>query len=352
MHPKYWKRNVLREEANDGTTGSAGGALNVYEAAQSFPGLSDAVDEAAKPVDTQAAPANETPEAAAERLATAEAQAAEDAAKQPEGEQGGEPAKFTIKVDGKDVELTADEMAEHYKNGLRQKDYTQKTMAAAEESKAAAAEKEKAKAERDNYAQKLQHFAIQANGELNSLAAGLTEELLNSDPVEYLRQERIFKERQAQLSQAQQELQQIGLEQKQEHEQAVKSYQAQQLEALQAKLPEWKDPAKAKAEADQIKAYLKGEDIGFNDAELGSLGDHRMVLMARKAMQYDALMAKAKSAVKKVESAPAKVEKPGNGVAPTDGRTRAMKQFAESGGSIRGAADVFSQFLNGTTYTP
>lgn len=342
MHPKYWKRkalnHVLREEAGEGSAG--GGALDMSQAAAAFP-LGGAPVEEAKPAAQAEAVTADTPEAAAEQIAQQEAQA--EATKDGEQQEEAAPQTFKIKVDGKEVELTESELAEHYKNGLRQKDYTQKTMETAEVRKAAEAEATKAKAERDSYAQKLQHFAIRESGNLQELQSKLTEELLDSDPVEYLRLERTLHARQAQLTQAQQELQQIGLQQRNEQEQAAQSYQQQQLEALQAKLPEWKDPVKAKAEADKIKDFLIANDFGMED--IAQMGDHRLVLMARKAMQFDALQAKAREAVKKVQAAPAKVERPGNGVAPTDGRTKAMKTLDSSGGSLSAAANVFAQFL-------
>jgi hypothetical protein len=339
MHPKYWKRKALnhvyRDEAGEGSAG--GGALDMNSAAAAFASFSAPVEEA-KPA--EAAPAPTSEEAAAEQIAQEEAKA--EAA--PEEQADDSADTVTIKVDGKDVQMTKAELAEHYKNGLRQADYTRKTMETAEARKAAEAEANKAKAERDSYAEKLQHFAIQQNGTIQELQSQLTEELLTSDPVEYLKLERTLHARQAQLQQAQQELQQIGLQQKHEQEQSAQSYRAQQLEALQAKLPEWKDPAKAKAEAEQIKDFLSAQE--FSAEDIAQLGDHRLILLARKAMQFDALQAKAREAVKKVQAAPAKVEKPGNSqVAPTDGRTRAMKQLESSGGSLSSAANVFAQFL-------
>lgn len=341
MHPKYWKRkalnHVFREEAGEGSAG--GGALDMNAAAAAFAGISGSTEEA-KPAEP--APAPETEEQAAEQIAQEEVKAEADKTESDETDDSAETV--TIKVDGKDVQMTKAELAEHYKNGLRQADYTRKTMETAEARKAAEAEASKAKNERDTYAQKLQHYAIRESGNLHELQSQLTEELLTNDPVEYLKLERTVQARQAQLQQAQQELQQIGQQQKQEQEQAAQSYHAQQLEALQAKLPEWKDAAKAKAEAQQIKDFLASQEFGAED--IAQLGDHRLILLARKAMQFDALQAKAREAVKKVQAAPAKVEKPGNSqVAPTDGRTRAMKQLESSGGSLSAAAGVFSQFL-------
>lgn len=318
---------------NPAAAESSNAPLDMNAAAQAFAGLSAVSDE--PQTEAQAAPATE--EQAAEQIAQDEAKA--ETATEEQAQEDDSAETVTIKVDGKDVAMTKAELAEHYKNGLRQADYTRKTMETAEARKAAEAEASKAKAERDQYAEKLQHFAIQQNGTIHELQSQLTEELLTSDPVEYLKLERTLHARQAQLQQAQQELQQIGLQQKHEQEQSAQSYRAQQLEALQAKLPEWKDPAKAKAEAEQIKDFLTAQE--FTPEDIAQLGDHRLILLARKAMQFDALQAKAREAVKKVQAAPAKVEKPGNSqVVSTDGRTRAMKRLSETG-SLHDAAALF-----------
>jgi hypothetical protein len=282
----------------------------------------------------------ETEEQAAERIA---AEAANEEAK-PDEEQAVEPPKFTIKVDGKDVELTADEMAEAYKGQLRQADYTKKTMEAAEQRKAAEAEVAKARQERETYATKLETFANQANYEVQAIAAQLTEELLQSDPVEYLRLQHIVQRRQVELGQAQQELQKVNDQRNTEKAESERRYLAEQHEQLLAKLPEWKDPAKAKAEVAKIKEYLGQQ--GFDERE-SDFTDHRNVILARKAMQFDALMAKAKEATKKVSALPTKVERPGNAEsAPkaTDGRTAAMKRLSQTG-SVSDAAAIFAQFV-------
>lgn len=288
----------------------------------------------------------ESPEAAAERLlADDAADANQNSAEEGENKQAqAEPDTFTIEVDGKSVQMTKAEIAEHYKNGLRQKDYTQKTMETAEARKSAEAERAQARAERDNYAQQLNNFAITSETILAEQAKALTEDLLRSDPVEYMALERTFRERQANLTRAQQELQRISGERQQEQEQSTRAHQAEQLQKLHEKLPEWKDAAKAKEEASKIKDYLKTQE--FNDSDIGALGDHRLVLMARKAMQYDALLERAKATKTVVAKAPPKVERPGTTqVKATDGRTSAMRELSKTG-SRAAAAKAFEALFD------
>ncbi len=110
------------------------------------------------------------------------------------------------------------------------------------------------------------------------------------------------------------------------------------------KLPDWKDADKAKAEQGRVREYLKNQ--GFTDDEVGGVSDHRAVLMARKAMLFDDLQAKAAANADKVKNLPApKVLQPGGReVGATDGRTRAMKNLAKTG-STDAAADVLMALM-------
>ena len=286
---------------------------------------------------------DDSPEAAAERLAKQELTADED---QPdEGEGDTEPAAddVTVEIDGKTVKLTKAQIAENYKNGLRQADYTQKTMATAEARKTADAETQRARQERQEYAQKLSNYAIRMQGDLQDQSQIDWRQLAQDDPAEYVVQKSIFDERQANLTQAQQELQKVSQIHQQEQAQAMQGYMADQQAQLLAKIPEWSDPAKARADANAISAYLNQN--GFEANDVAAITDHRQLVIARKAMQYDALIDRAGKAVKKVAALPVKVERSGSAESSKpDGRTEAMKRLGKSG-SITDAANAFSQFL-------
>lgn len=298
-------------------------------------------DAGGDPADDQQQQAAETPEAAAERLAAEEAQAEENS--QQEGQQTDEnDTTLTIKVDGKDVQIKSSELPELYKNGLRQADYTRKTTEAAETRKTADAEITKAREEREHYAQNLNNFLL-ANSALQEQAKKvLTAEFAETDPMGYIVAKQRFDERQAEIQKAAGELQAINDQRTKDHEHARAAYQQEQFEKLQTKLPDWKDPAKAKAEAVQIKEYLSTQE--FSDGDIGQLGDHRLILMARKAMQYDSLMKRAATAAKDIQKLPPKVERPTGAAPPTDGRSSAQRQFAKTG-SRDDAAKAFAELF-------
>ena len=69
-----------------------------------------------------------------------------------------------------------------------------------------------------------------------------------------------------------------------------------------------KDSEKAMAEKTKLVGYLTREGFAQNDV-LGA-SDHRLIVMARKAMLFDELQVSSKAAMKKVAALP-KVMKPG-----------------------------------------
>lgn len=103
------------------------------------------------------------------------------------------------------------------------------------------------------------------------------------------------------------------LNQKQAHFQQGQAQAAQQLAAAEqaalfAKAPELRNPEKwTKTQQDVVKALA---DYGFTQAEIGSLMDHRMLLVARDAAEMRALRASRQEGIKQVRQAPP-VVKPG-----------------------------------------
>lgn len=247
----------------------------------------------------------------------------------------------TIKIDGKDVEVKLSELKNGYQ---RQADYTRKTMEVSEQRKAAEAETAKARHERDAYAHNLNRLQSQLEGTLQEQQNVDWEALLNSDPVEYLKQQHLAQARQAKLQQVYTEQQRIAAQQQAEAEQAHASHLQSQQQALLAKLPEWQDAKKADAERSAIRDFLIKE--GYEPDSLNKITDAKAVVLARKAMLYDQMMSKAHAAAKKVSNLPTKVERPGVAAeAPgLDKRTSAYQKLAKSGKAEDAAAIFASMF--------
>ena len=109
---------------------------------------------------------------------------------------------------------------------------------------------------------------------------------------------------------------------------------AQKVQSEKAKLteliPEWRDPVKYQAGAQELADYLIKQ--GADPGEVGALSDSFAVHIARKAMLYDKLVAGKAEKSKQVRTAPP-VVRPG-AVVPSDG---GRADFQKTGQAIRKA---------------
>ena len=251
---------------------------------------------------------------------------------------------ITFEVDGKPVTLTKEQLAENYKSGLRQADYTRKTMEAAETRKAAQTEADKAKTERAEYSTKLQQAKTHLEAALQLQQQNTDwEKLLQSDPVEYLKQRHHADTWQAQLKQVMTEQQSLQSQAQAEANEARRTHIETQQQELLAKLPEWKDEAKAKADKAALREYLLTS--GYEREAVDNISNARDVEIAVKAMRYDDLMRKANAAAKKVATLPSKVVQPGNGAPQAlDKRTSAFQKLSKSG-KAEDAAGLLASLL-------
>ena len=248
------------------------------------------------------------------------------------------PQVFTVKVDGKEVEVTLDELQKGYS---RTQDYTRKTQQVAEARKAAEAELQAVRAEREQYAQLLGALSEQVKAAAEPQIDW--DRLYREDPIEYVRQREVMrenKEKAAAIQAEQQRLAEIAQQEQMQRFQAVKAKEAQ---ALIEAIPSWKDPAKAKAE----KAMLVelGQKMGFTPEELGNIFDHRVVLALRKAALYDQMQAK-RQGIKPVTNNGPKPAKPGAAgrVSQMSDSVRAKQRLAKTG-RVEDAASAIELLL-------
>ena len=246
----------------------------------------------------------------------------------------------TVKIDGREVEVSLSELKSSYQ---KDKVSTERFMQAAETRKQAEAEIASAQQERQTYVQNLQRLQVQDEAALAQQQNIDWSALLKSDPVEYLEQQRLAQERQARLNQVYTEQQRIAAQLEAESQSQRASYLQQQQEELLAKLPAWKDTAKASAEKAALRDYLL--QAGYDGETVGQLADAKAVVIARKAMLYDQMVAKASAATKKVSTLPTRVERPGVGESPQMDRRSAAFQKLSKSGRAEDAAALFASIL-------
>lgn len=244
---------------------------------------------------------------------------------------------YTVKVDGKEIDVTLDELQKGYS---RTQDYTRKTQQIAETRKAVEAEASAIRAEREQYAQLLGALKQQ----LESTEAPIDmDRLYNEDPIEWVRQSEVMRQKQDKLAAIQSEQQRLSQLTAQQRAQEMQAHLASQQEALIQAVPEWKDSKKAQAEKALLVEF--GKKIGFSDDELKNVYDHRAVIALRKAALYDQMMSK-RGQIKPVINngpRPAKPSAAGR-VSTTTESTRAKQRLAKSG-RVNDAASAIELLL-------
>jgi hypothetical protein len=261
----------------------------------------------------------------------------EQSEEQEETEKGEQPQTFTVKVDGKEVSVTLDELQKGYS---RTQDYTRKTQQIAEVRKQVEQETQAVRAEREQYAQLL--GALQTQLQSSEPQVDL-ERLYHEDPIEWVRQKEVMRERQEKLGAIQSEQQRLSQVAQYEQQRAMEAQFASQQEALLAALPDWKDPKKAKAEKALVIESAKA--AGFSDEDLKSVYDHRLVLLLRKAALFDQMVSK-RQGIKPVVNNGPRTAKPGAAgrVSTTTESVRAKQRLAKTG-RIDDAASAIEHLL-------
>jgi hypothetical protein len=244
---------------------------------------------------------------------------------------------YTVKVDGKEIDVTLDELQKGYS---RTQDYTRKTQQIAETRKAVDAEASAIRAEREQYAQLLGALKQQ----LESTEAPVDmDRLYNEDPIEWVRQSEVMRQKQDKLAAIQSEQQRLSQLTAHQRAQEMQAHLASQQEALIQAVPEWKDSKKAKAEKALLIEF--GQKIGFSEEELKNVYDHRAVIALRKAALYDQMMSK-RGQIKPVINngpRPAKPSAAGR-VSTSTEATRAKQRLAKSG-RVNDAASAIELLL-------
>jgi len=244
------------------------------------------------------------------------------------------------KIDGKPGKATLAELLKSYQ---LEGHVNQKSMQLAEERKNFEAETQAAK-------QALQQALTQAQtliqvqeqqlmGEYNSLD---WDALKRHDPGLYAATRQEMAERYNQIQSAKQYANNQGQQLTQEQQQQILMRESQ---ALEAALPEWSDKEVQQKEKSEVASYLTNH--GFRPEEIAAVGDHRAVVIARKAMLYDKLMSEKSTqtevAKKKVIKKP-KVLRPGaskaSGQAKAEAQKQKLKLVKQSGGSVDSIANL------------
>jgi len=210
-----------------------------------------------------------------------------------------EPELHRIKVQGQELEVTLDELKAGYS---RDSDYRQKTHTLGLEKRDLETQKTSLRQSYDTRLSELNELIATADATVRQRQGSEDlQKLYDEDPTAAARLD-------YQLRQETRQLEDVKSKAREAQAQQYDEFLATQKELAATKIPEYSDPNKA----DQFKYNMRTSlrNYGFNDQEIGSLADHRFLMVAKDAMSYQNLKNKRPIVQKKVANAP-KVVKAG-----------------------------------------
>jgi hypothetical protein len=234
-----------------------------------------------------------------------------------------EPERFTVKIDGKEQQVTREELLAGYQ---RQADYSRKTAEAAEQRRAAEALAQSVQAERQHYAAQLEQVATVLQAQLPPRP---TQADYDADPIGAVQAERRWQDSMGQLQHVLSQREQADRVSRQLEQQRQQESLAQARERLTEMLPEWRKPEIAAKEKPAVANHLRA--VGYADHEISAAADPRALVMARESMLYRQLMASKPKVEQRIAQAP-KMVKPGASAPAPDRSKQIVQQIKRSGG--------------------
>lgn len=286
---------------------------------------------------------DESPLEAAEEV---ESEGAEDEEAAADAEESDEESSkeiqlVTVKINGKEEQIPLEEAIKGYQ---RHADYSRRMNEVSESRKTLEAELAEVQTERAQYAQLLEALSSQL------VQVGEQEPdwnaLYNENPLEYVRQKDLWRDRRERMEAIQAERQRLAQIQAQEQQMAIQSVIKESRSKLLEAVPEWKDSKRWEQDRAAIRAY--GNKLGFTEEELAQAYDHRAIVALYKAMKYDAIMAKRPQPQMQSSKSP-KVASAGTPASAPPTKTKSSitnaKQRLAKSGRLNDAAVLFEKLI-------
>lgn len=199
---------------------------------------------------------------------------------------------YTVKVDGEEMDVTADDLIKSYQ---LERAAQKRLSEAAEQRKALDAEQTAMEQERQRYAQGLAQLQAQLTQTAGEPTQEYWDKLYEEDPLEFVKQREAQRDREKAMQVVQQEQAQL-----------IQQHVASEQVKLVERIPEWKDTDVATREKAGLINFA--QRVGFTNEELSQVVDSRLVDVLRRAYLYDQLQQEKPVAKKKVAKAPKMVK--------------------------------------------
>jgi hypothetical protein len=248
-------------------------------------------------------------------------------------------AKYTVKVDGEEVEVSLDELRNGYQ---RQADYTRKSQSLAEQRKAYEANLQAVQNERSQYATLLGNMAQNQNAELQRFANTNWAELKETDPMEYMEKRLEYQEAKEKVSELHNERVRVQQQTESEMGQFLQEKLQKEAELLSKALPQYLEPGSNFK--DEVRNYAL--NLGFSPQDIDGIADHRVIMVLHKAMMQDRI---SNGPANKSKKTAPKIVK--SGTPQTKGQrsrrtVQAKRERLAKTGNQRDAANVFLDLIS------
>lgn len=179
---------------------------------------------------------------------------------------------------------------------------------------------------------------------IESIDIAEMQQLATDDPAKYLAKLAEYNTLNRRLSEAQTKAQETAKQFAESQQRFQSEALKREREALFKAIPDWRDDNKFKQARSRILAYMA--ERGFSEQEVGSLMDHRALLVAYDAARFRESQKALKASAKNLGQKP-KVAKPGASTTPAqanDEQTKALRQQLKKTGKLDDAAKLFERF--------
>ena len=223
---------------------------------------------------------------------------------------------------------------------------TRRSQEAAEARNAFQAERQAAVAQRTEYLQSLQKMMVLAAPEAAALENVDWVQVQAQSPAEYTRLHALREGMRARLGQIDAQFQQAQQQLAGLQQQQLAEHVSREVAALNERWPDFADAAKGPVLRKELSTYLRSG--GFTPQELDTAYDHRLVLLATKAMLYDRQLGLAAAADAKRNNTAPQVRAPGNSQDNDRGPQGRLRDKANRLGrtnSVRDAGSLIAELL-------
>ena len=318
-------------------------AQNIDGAAEKISGLLNPKDQQetetkAEPTEPESTETQETPESQAKSEAAPVEQESENTEVTEETQtELEEPSLHRLKVNGQEIEVSLDELKAGYS---RDSDYRQKTHSLGMEKRDLESQKNSLRQSYDAKLQELNDLIATADATVRQQQGSADlQKLYEEDPTQAAKLD-------YQLRQQSRAIEDMKSKAREAQIKQYNEFLETQKELAATKIPEYSDPSKA----DQFKLNMRNSlrGYGFSDDEIGTMADHRFLMVAKDAMSYQTLKDKRPIVQKKVANAP-KVVKPGVAKSTTSsGREQIRNKIGKvrKTGNINDASSAILDIIN------